>query len=253
MMSSPDLRMLKADPGRRLGLCLWFAGLLCMGACPRIGDGELGEQTRVISGPVRALEVLDDLQVVVTSDPNASEGATLVLRTDSNLLDRVITERHSDDVLGVGIEATSESKPTLGIDIDISTPGLERIFAADNSRLELRDHEGELLTVRARDQATIRAVGKSDFLAIDGLQDTSIELAGSAQEIDLKTVDAATIDASALTVVDAEISHESSGEVRLCASGTIRGTMRGQGSLVLLCPPSSLEVEVLGEGSILWP
>ncbi len=247
MMSNPDSRALK------VGQALSLAGLLCMSACPRIGDGELGEQTRVISEAVRELEVLDGLQVVVNSDPNAPEGATLVLRTDSNLLDRVITEVHSGDVLGVGIEATSESKPTLGIEIDISTPGLHRIFAAGTSQLELRDHVGELLTVRARDQATIRAAGESDVLTVEAHQDALIELTGASQSIDLQTADAATIDGSALTVVDAEIRHGSSGEIRLCASGTIRGEVRGQGSLVLLCPPTSLEVEVLGEGGIQGP
>ncbi len=109
------------------------------------------------------------------------------------------------------------------------------------------------LSLVGRDQATIDAKGSLSALDADFGGDSELTLEGQLETLTLRTGDAASVDASALITGDVDLEHGSSGDVRLCATGTVRGTMTGAGDLVLLCDAGAIEVERLAEGIVLAP
>jgi len=227
-------------------------GLLCVGACPIVGDGELTSETRTIDDPIRRIEVFDGLAVDVAVDPELALGATLEVRGDANLIDRIITELHSTDVLGLGLTATSETRPSTAPEVRVATSSVDEAYVSA-STLTIQGLIGGELTLDGREGSTIEALGTLEAIHADLQDDSALTLEGAVATLALVTADAATVDASALTAGDLTLEHDSSGNVRLCASGTIRGTLTGAGDLVLLCAPTSIEVDVLGDGSIVEP
>ncbi len=233
-------------------------GLLVAGGCPIVGDGDLVQETRTLDDPIHHLEVFDGVAASVTFDAALGDSATLEVLGDSNLLDRIITELHSSDVLGLGLSATAETRPSTSPVIDVRIAALHGAYVGGPSSLTIADVDGESsdqggLTLVGRDRATIDATGSLDALDADLGGDSSLSLAGQVAALTLRTGDAARVDASALIADDVELGHGSSGDVQLCATGTIRGTMSGAGDLVLLCQPGAIEVERLGEGRVLPP
>ncbi|MEZ4384384.1 MAG: DUF2807 domain-containing protein [Nannocystaceae bacterium] len=222
-------------------------------ACPTVGDGEEAAQARTIADPIRALEVFDGLEVSVTIDPSAAEGATLDLRGDANLLDLVVSELHSDDVLSLGMWATVETELTLPMRVEVVTPALERLFVGGVAGLIAHALSGDLLELRARDQSALKASLTAAAVDVDVDHKAAVTLLGEAATLEVRAAGSASVDAAELTVVDATIDHASAGELRLCATGALRGALRGDGALVLLCAPSELDVEVTGEGVITGP
>ena len=226
-------------------------GLLCAGGCPIVGDGDLTRETRTIDDPIRRVEVFDGLVVDVVLDPDLGEGATLEVRGDANLIVRIITELHSTDVLGLGLTATSETRPSTAPEVRVATGSVDEAYVSGASALTIQGLVGGGLALDGRDRSTIEAVGTLATLDADLRGESALTLEGTVVEVALVTADAATVNGNDLIAGDLTLEHGSSEHVRLCASGTIRGTMTGAGDLILLCAPAALEVDVIGDGSIM--
>ena len=228
-------------------------GLLCAGGCPIVGDGDLTIETRTIDDPIRRIEVFDGLAVDVALDPELAQGVHLEVRGDANLMERIITELHSTDVLGLGLTATSETRPSTAPEVSVATASVAEAYVSGASTLTLQGLISGDLTLDGRDRSTIEALGALETINADLRDGSALTLEGAVATVALVTADAATVDASALTAGDVTLEHGSSENVRLCASGTISGSITGSGDLVLLCAPASIEVDLLGHGSIVEP
>ncbi|MCA9659559.1 MAG: DUF2807 domain-containing protein [Myxococcales bacterium] len=235
---------------RPLALVALAAPLL---GCPTVGDGDEASASRTITEAIRALEVFDALEVTVTVDPSAAEGATIDLTGDANLLDLVVSELHSGDVLSLGMWATVETEPTLPMRAELVTPALERVFVGGTAGVVVDGLAGDALELRARDQSALNASVTTPALGVDVDHKATVRATGEATVLEVLTAGNADVDASELTVVDAEIHHASAGELRLCASRALRGELSGDGTLVLLCAPTEIDVDVTGDGAIEGP
>ncbi len=225
-------------------------GVLCAGGCPIVGDGDLTRESRTIDDPIRRIEVFDGLVVDVALDPDLVQGASLEVLGDANLIDRIITELHSTDVLGLGLTATSETRPSTAPEVRVATANVEEAYVSGASSLTIQGLVSGGLALDGRDQSTIDAVGALATLDADLRGDSALTLDGTIMTVALVTADAATVNGNDLVAGDVTLEHGSSAHVRLCANGTIRGTMTGTGDLILLCAPAALEVDVLGDGLI---
>lgn len=156
------------------------------------------------------LYVDGDLEVQL--DVGRELGASLTVTTDSNLLPLI----HSSSRLGVldiVVEDDTHLEPTTGAFVDLTTDRIGEL-TANNGAIVRLEGEGASLRVSANNGA---------------------DILGASFEAEYVDVEANNGGRVVLVTEDAHVDVANGGEVELCASRDVRGTVRSGGELRVRC------------------
>ncbi|MEZ4451986.1 MAG: DUF2807 domain-containing protein [Nannocystaceae bacterium] len=228
--------------------------LLAAAACPIPGDGELAEETRTIDAAIDRLEVLDGFVVDVTLDPDRGPGAEVTVRGDRNLLETFYTEVHSGSALSIALKPTQESHPVAPRSASVVTRDLTTLYVGEDASLTVATLVGPGIGLRAADDGIADlTLGDPATLAAEGLGRASITLRGALQDLEVTTQDAASVAAGELVAARIHVDLGGTGEVVLCPTESLTGTVRGPAVVTVACEPAFVDLEVVGDGVVQGP
>ena len=204
-------------------------GVLGMGlagcASSVVGEGGVLDMSRALSG-FTELEA-DGVNVKARVGPDWS----VTVRTDRNLQPFVLTELEGD-TLQIGLAAGAEYFPHR-MEVVLTLPALS--YAEQHGTADL--------LVAGLDEPFLHIVAR-------GAGHTELE--GAVDAFLLESSGSGVRNAQELQAIDAEIRTESSGAVWVRASGTVSGSLSGQGDINVFGEPKYREVEVVGQGQVVY-
>lgn len=192
-----------------------------LGSCTLEGDGTAVEVSREVP-PFTALEVFDGFEVEVQVDEGlaATEAVALAVTAEANVIDRVFTEVHGEDVLSIAVNPNLRTELTQAPQVRMTVPGLEGVFASDRAIVRVAG-AGGALAIEGESAAVIEMSALADVEAIVIARGTSaVSLAGTARRVTIAVREGATVDGSRLAAEAVEVRVEGpTATAAVCTTG----------------------------------
>jgi hypothetical protein len=193
-----------------------------------------GDERSFMVGSFERLRVEGPYDVeVVTGPPRATATG------DRVALDQV-TVRTSGDTLVVsaGPLAWAGRKGTALPRLLVSAPALRGATLNGGARVRVAEMRGGRVELVLTGAGSLDVGGiKADDLIVSLTGTGAITLAGTAARVRMRNYGAGSIDAGALTAGDANLTSESSGDIRIQARYTARATALGSGGISIAGKP----------------
>ncbi|XXY48929.1 DUF2807 domain-containing protein [Sorangium sp. So ce269] len=247
--------------------------LAAAGCMAEEGNGELGEKTLSIS-PEFARVRLDGcpeamlVDVEVTGE-ESGEAPSLKVTGDSNLLE-VVKAKVADNELNIFCDGRFIAE--LRLTAHVRTPYLSSVGsygssgdvavkgATSDKFLVQHDGSGSMtvaglkaqsleVVTRGATTTTVEMQGVTT-VSVDMADAGELELRGDAGSMDIKGIDASQLAALALATqtVTASLTHAS--KVFVCASDSVKGSVRDDGRIEYDCEPASVDVSISDRGIV---
>lgn len=195
------------------------------------GNGERFQGSGVVITETRELASFDAIvsspviELVVTHGMNQS----VVVSSDDNLIDRVITRVSSDGLLTIELEEGSYENLTLQVNIVI--PELISVENLGAGAIDIRGFTNQ-------ESLTLKNTGAASF-----------SLEGSATELIIELLGAGNIAAFDFAANTVSINLTGSGNIEVSASELISGSLLGAGNIHYRGEPT-IDVNITGAGSV---
>ena len=170
---------------------------------------------------------------VVTGPPRA------VATGDRVALDQVTVRTNGDTlVVSAGPLAWAGRKGTTLPRLRVSVPALRGAALHGGARVRVTEMRGERVELLLTGAGSLDVGGiKADDLIVNLTGAGAITLAGNAARARVRNYGAGSIDAGALIAGDANLTSESSGDIRIQARYTARATALGSGGISIAGKP----------------
>lgn len=227
---------------------LSFLFLVFVFACN--SGGKTVNGNGIIVEEERALEQFSAIEMEGNYTLELEQGdPRVVIQTDSNLLSYIQTE-----VSGNTLRLTSKENPkgSNGITIRISYPELERLQVGGAGSISnsgvLKARELEIEVNGAAELNLAVEIERKLELELKGA--SSVELSGTAQQLDTKLSGAGNLSAYELQVRDASISVSGVGGAEVYVTDNLQAKVSGVGGISYRGEPQNIQRQVSGVGSI---
>lgn len=216
-----------------------IAALVLLAGCPLEGDGKLVTQSRTVA-TVDAIEVFADFEVEIAVRPELGAPDTIALQVEgeSNLMDRLFTEIHSDGVLSIAIDPNLLSAPTLAPKVTLAMPALRQVFAADQAKVTITggklDDTIAITAVEASAVSLAEAYRTTADVTASGT--SKVTLAGTGPLVIVDASDSAQVDASGFVAEIARVTvADATAAVTICTTGAAPQTAGESGQVTTRC------------------
>jgi hypothetical protein len=190
-----------------------------------VGSGTIETETRDVEG-------FDEIAILTSGEVTVDVTGTqsLSVTTDDNILPLVTTESR-DGTLTVGSRENTSYSPTDEVAYAVTATTFSGV------------------TIRGSANVTVTGID-TDTFSVTVAGSGNVDLAGSADSLDISIPGSGRIDAEDLTVRSADISINGSGSAAVNTSDELDVTINGSGSVTYLGSPTNVSQSINGSGSV---
>jgi hypothetical protein len=171
---------------------------------------------------ITGISVLDDMDVHVTVDPDASQSAQV--RIDDNLVNNGYADI-DDGTLTIAFDGLGEIEPS-------ETPVVELTV---NSIEVIENHsDGDVTVIGVR----------ADSLDVVNSESGTVTVRGAADSVELSSSGSGSVDLAQLVAGSVEFDDTDDGDVAVRAIDTVAGAISGDAAVVVHGDPATTDVEV---------
>jgi hypothetical protein len=157
-----------------------------------------------------AVEATDGIEVILALDPTATGDVVLAVTTDSNLQEFLTTDV-ADNTLSTSPDRDGGVTSTSGLEVS-GTVAVIRAVSVDNG--------------------------------------AQVAVAGSVDDVTVTANNGSRFDGGAFEVVAVTVEADNAGDVTVCATGTVSGTVNNGAQLTVLCGGTTDGVETSNGGQV---
>jgi len=224
-----------------------FAGIVgicgCAGGVP--GDGHPRTEARA-TAPFSALDADTSIDVIVSRGDTPS----LVVTTDENLVDQVVTEVVGDTL---HITQREDLDPRVPSVIRVAVPSLDSVTNGGSGSMRLSGFSASTFDIRNDGSGDLVAsVQATQELALASTGSGDVTIEGEAADLQIDLEGSGSLDATNVIAHGANVELSGSGSLSLAVSGDSRLETTGSGSIDARLDDGNAWLSTTGSGSIRW-
>lgn len=174
----------------------------------------------------------------------------LEITAESNVQERVVAESDGTTLI-ISLKNNTSLSNTQQIKVSVPFKELSAISVRGSGSVKGADRiRASALSLFLSGSGEMELEVDADNLAAELSGSGEIELSGKVSYADLKSTGSGKVDCEDLVSENAEINISGSSDVKIVANKSLKGTIRGSGTILYGGNPASNNVEVRGSGKV---
>jgi hypothetical protein len=241
-------------------------GMLVLSGCTVLdGSGVAAEDTRDVQGFGGVSNMTSVKVNVVPGDADE-----VVVYCDDNIIDSIETEIHGN-WLEIRMPNNVQIHPAVACGVDVTASNLHAVESTGSGDVVAEGGWFALETVSSSGSGNVRVTGNlplfsgvdssgSGNITVDGVESTQVSIdtsgsgdvdaSGVAESVSYDSSGSGEIDAMDLHAIDGDVDGSGSGDIRMFATGHVRGQLSGSGDLII-AGGASTDVDTSGSGDLI--
>lgn len=223
----------------------WTVAAVALSGCgTMIGDGDLVEQSRPLTGFSR-IDAKGPIDVVVQQ----GDSYEVTVRGDENLVDRITTTVNGDELV-IDLNGWPILSSPKALSVSVTMPQLQALISSGSGNVEAQGLSGDSLDLENSGSGTVTASCTQAEVHADVSGSGGLRLSGTATSLNLSSSGSGEADASQLPADDVRVDSSGSGNVSVQANRTIALYLSGSGDIAWQGTASVTSMVLTGSGRI---